>query len=47
MSCAVVGSIRIGPARNDSIENIAVYQITVSPAAIPNNATNSRRRLPG
>ena len=47
ISCAAVSSTRIVPCRNDSTVNMAVYQITVSPAAMPNSATSIRRTFPG
>jgi hypothetical protein len=42
-----VSSTRIADFRNERPVNIAVYQITVSPAAMPNSAMNRRFLLPG
>ena len=47
MSCAVVSSTRMVVCRKERTENMAVYQITVSPAAMPNSATIIRFTLPG
>ena len=47
MISAVVSSTCIADFRNDSPLNIAVYQITVRPAAMPNRAMAMRFLLPG
>jgi len=47
MISAAVSSTFIGPLRKDRPENIAVYQMTVRPAAMPNSAMKMRRGLPG